>query len=1083
MKSSTHHIKSKVFEISFNDENESLRFQKSFSDFIRNELVEITEKCLSEFNGPTLKVINRLELDLGDIAYEGYEKTLTSRYEEALTRALFNKLEFEGPDKEEEEDSPASIIFMIRHFLLKGYMPWNYDESSWDSFNQMFEHASLINMDLLIEELNNLLTSDQSRTRLIHQLEESTIQNLVKFIEPSQSTLILEYHKSWIEGEKKRTLFGETNNRLSKSFWIFIFNYLYEERGSYFNTRSFLISTLRQIANQFNLSYLEVIGQLRIVHEEIGNTRNNDLYYLLEEILSMDVETFEKEDETAQDSSEIVEINVSDLSYFIQKGKWPSHVKVHILFPRAFANLASSKPQELIKLIQQAAKDISRLNKIINLLGNNHINDLYSLLEPYSQVELMAYDEFFRDLKRDTFISTKSGESITALIIQTLTKRNTTFFNHQEFLRNFFEIIAYQSKTKYKTLLQNTYEELESTKYEFVDSRTGKFMKAFLIAETNTKSKKRKRLHVSELDIEWIEESIVSGMIHPVLEREGYFSILEVLKFLATEEPPTFNKFIEQRLKKRKFIESFSDLLDTNLFNYLKPVETSEKRKWKRLFQSIDRVSVSQSLHQSDLQRALKTLTLRWMYGYFKLDSDRAEQDLIQIARDHNLDFNLFLRALIRLADYSTDEEFKSQIIPLADRLGIRAQSQERLSIIVDSGAGKPADQYIEKQIALVISAINGIVNSEELELLGFRSADEALRQLMKSHQGLLKEKLGSLQKWHQSFLGIGREIPLSTYYSLLAMLDSIAGKKVTIILRKLEIQLNEGAQSVNRFLNITRSLALYRLSESTFQTSKFIDDFVQLIRDSSPTIYSQVIPVLSKNISTISIPTRGNANDIIRDLEAQLNQVNDTNLLMDEKVLSKLINEEYFGESLEKEATITPYFDETEDVVYDEIYIENAGLVILSSYFSILFERMSLLENGKFLSLEKQEMAVLLLQHLMLDKPPLNEHHLPLNKVLCGLDISHPIRTDIQISHKDQEVINGLIEAVIGYWSAIGHSTIEGFQGSWLWRKGKLEHKTECWELKVEQNSYDMLLDRLPFTLSPIKLSWMDKPLIVEWR
>lgn len=1082
MKSSSHHIKSKVFEVSFNDESESLRFQKSFSDFIRNELVEITEKCLSEYDGPTLKIINKLELNLGDISYDGYEKILIERYEEALIHALFNKLEFEGPDKEEGENSSASILFMIRHFLLKGYMPWNYDENNWESFNQMFEHAAAIDGNALINELNELLPTVQSRTRLIHQLEEQAIQNTVKRIEPSQNQLILNYHKNWMTTERKHTLFGVSTKQLSKSFWLFIFNYLYEERGSYFNTKSFLISTLKQIAGHFNLSYEAVIGHLRIVHTEVANTRSNNLHHLLEEMLKLDVATLEKDVDSQSTDEKTKRFKSSDLSHYLKNGKWPSGFDMHASFAEVFVNLVDSEPENLIRLINEVAKDLSKLDKMVELLGEQHSMSLYSLMQPHSNETLAAYDQFFKELVLETWLIGPVND-ITSIIVQTLSETKNDVLNHQRLLKELLEKISSQSGSDYQAVLKQVYKGFQSDKFKLDGTRTGRFLEKFLLSGISERSIRIKPLKISEIDVTWIEESIISGQVHPLLEKEGYLSIQDVLKFFAKEDRQGFDLFIKQRLKKNKFIKNFSDILDANLFHQLQPAFTNKMKDWEQLLRCIEEIAPSQHFHQKGLILALRSLTLKWMYGDFTPNGANTENALLRISSEFGVDFNLLLKALVQLSNQTMVRDWKDEVASIANKLGIQSEPKEHLSIEVDAKLGKFENQYLEKQLDIVLSAIHGIVNREELELLGFRSADEVLRQLMKSHQGLLKKKLSTLSAWSQSFLGIGREIPISTYYSLLSMLNGNSGKQVTTILRKLEIQLNEGSQSINRFLNVTRSLALYRLSEPTFSPSSFTDDFVHLIKDSSPAIYTQVIPVLSKNISMISLPTKGNVDDVITNLEAQLYHVDDSNFQMDEKVLSKLIIEEYFGQSLEKESTIIPYFDETADVVYDEIYIENAGLVILSSYFSILFERLSLLENGKFLSSNKQEMAVLLLQYLMLDEPPLNEHHLPLNKILCGLDVSHPIRTDIQINRKDREVIHGLIEAVIGYWSAIGHSTIEGFQGSWLWRKGKLENKEECWELKVEQNSYDMLLDRLPFTLSPIKLSWMEKPLIVEWR
>ncbi|MEQ9405965.1 MAG: contractile injection system tape measure protein [Cyclobacteriaceae bacterium] len=1083
MKPSTHHIKSKVFEVSFNNEAEGLNFQKSFSDFIRTELVEITEKCLSSFDSSTLKVINKLELDLGDIPYEGYKKILAQRYEEALIHSLFNKLEFEGPDKEEGEDSPASIIFMIRHFLIRGYMPWNYNEESWDSFNQMFDHAFSLDSKLLVSELNELLTSSTARTRLIHQIEEETIQRLVKHIEPSQSDLILEYQRKWVDTGKKTSFARVASAQNARSFWLFIFNYLYEERGSYFNTRSFLLYTLQQIANHFNLSHQEVLDQLRSVHKEISSTRFSDLHRIIDEIVGQEAVENGLRNQKLRDRNEEEELVLEDIRFYLKNSKWSSKKKISTSFDEAF-NLILIKDEEgMLNLLQKESKDLGRLNKLLSLISLESRYLLFQKMEPYSGRFVQEYDRIFYELaKQSVFNGINSEVKISSLLVQTLFENRSEVFNHESFLKNLLRKISEDVGTDFTSVLVSL-NEIAKQRNEIHDSQVLKFLSRFITNELNEKSKEKTLLKVDELDFSLIEESIISGKIHPVLEREGYLSIRELLKFLARSDAKALNAFIQQRISKGKFIERLAHILDARLFEEIRPSHTSSDRKWIALFKAIETQQTISLTNAAPMREALRIVILTWSYQASSPDMDQLESSLLDLSRVFSLDFNLFLRSLQKLTSDAGASDMLEKVDEIAKKLGISSKLDEHVSIKINEQKAETEDSMLDQQLSIILAAINGILNREALELLGFRSADELLKHLMKHHFSFLKEKISTLVNSGQPFLGIGRDVPLSTYYALLASLDGYAGKQVTALLRRMEIQLNEGAQSINRFLSISRSLALVRLSQPTFKASQFINEFVVLIRSSSPAIYTQIIPILSKNISTISLPAKGDTKEVIENLEEQLNRMDDFSFQMDEQVLEKLITDEFFGQQLEKEATIHPYFEESTDVVYDEIYIENAGLVILSSYFGILFEKFSLLEKGKFLSDEKQEMAVLLLQHLMMKGPPLNEHHLPLNKVLCGVEIDRPIRTDIHLSKKDREIVDGLIEAVIGYWSAIGHSTVEGFQGSWLWRKGKLEHKTECWELKVEQNSYDMLLDRLPFTLSPIKLSWMSKPLIVEWR
>ncbi|MEO6520360.1 MAG: contractile injection system tape measure protein [Mucilaginibacter sp.] len=163
-------------------------------------------------------------------------------------------------------------------------------------------------------------------------------------------------------------------------------------------------------------------------------------------------------------------------------------------------------------------------------------------------------------------------------------------------------------------------------------------------------------------------------------------------------------------------------------------------------------------------------------------------------------------------------------------------------------------------------------------------------------------------------------------------------------------------------------------------------------------------------------------------------------------------------------------------------ISVHNAGCVLLSTYFPMLFERLGLMANHSFLNEEAQQQAVHYLQYVVTGLSSTEESLLPLNKVLCGLPIAQPIIQGINISEEHIDLINGLINAAMGYWPAIGSSSVDGFRGNWLVRDGLLTEHGDKWELTVEKRAYDLLIHRSPFSFSIIKYPWMDKPLHVTW-
>ncbi|MEZ4859169.1 MAG: contractile injection system tape measure protein [Flavobacteriaceae bacterium] len=161
---------------------------------------------------------------------------------------------------------------------------------------------------------------------------------------------------------------------------------------------------------------------------------------------------------------------------------------------------------------------------------------------------------------------------------------------------------------------------------------------------------------------------------------------------------------------------------------------------------------------------------------------------------------------------------------------------------------------------------------------------------------------------------------------------------------------------------------------------------------------------------------------------------------------------------------------------------INNAGLVLLNSYFPLLFQRLGLMEDSQFISEETQFKAVHCLQYLAIGNTTTDEAYLFLNKILCGVEVSTLLTTEVLISEADKELMDGLIVAAIIHWSVIGHTSIDNFRGSWLIRNGLLKKESDNWELNIEKKAYDLLINQFPFSFSIITFPWMKKPLHVNW-
>lgn len=163
-----------------------------------------------------------------------------------------------------------------------------------------------------------------------------------------------------------------------------------------------------------------------------------------------------------------------------------------------------------------------------------------------------------------------------------------------------------------------------------------------------------------------------------------------------------------------------------------------------------------------------------------------------------------------------------------------------------------------------------------------------------------------------------------------------------------------------------------------------------------------------------------------------------------------------------------------------DEIYIDNAGLVLLWPFMNAFLSKIALVKDNCFVNMTSRKKAILLLQYLVDGSIEFPEHILPLNKILCGLDLLEPIHTNLDITEQEQLESENLLSAVIQNWSILKNTSIEGLRKAFLQRKGVIKVRDGDWLLQVERESYDVLLDKIPWSIGVVKLPWMNNILYV---
>lgn len=165
-----------------------------------------------------------------------------------------------------------------------------------------------------------------------------------------------------------------------------------------------------------------------------------------------------------------------------------------------------------------------------------------------------------------------------------------------------------------------------------------------------------------------------------------------------------------------------------------------------------------------------------------------------------------------------------------------------------------------------------------------------------------------------------------------------------------------------------------------------------------------------------------------------------------------------------------------------EKIAVRNAGIVILWPFLQSFFAALDLYESSGFRSGEAQETAVLLLHYIATGETDVPEHDLILAKILCNWQEHGSLSRDLQVSELMRRETDSLLNSVISNWSALKNTSPGGLRNTYLQRPGLLTSGDDRSVLQVERNAFDVLLEKLPWTISVIKLPWMPRRIEVEW-
>ena len=143
----------------------------------------------------------------------------------------------------------------------------------------------------------------------------------------------------------------------------------------------------------------------------------------------------------------------------------------------------------------------------------------------------------------------------------------------------------------------------------------------------------------------------------------------------------------------------------------------------------------------------------------------------------------------------------------------------------------------------------------------------------------------------------------------------------------------------------------------------------------------------------------------------------------------------------------------------------------------------MNYMKNKKFINDEDQNRAVMLSQYLVTGSTTILEEDIVLNKILFGLRPNKYVDCKIELKENELQMCDLLLNSVLQNWPQMSNTQVETFRESFLKREGVLNKtETDDYELTVKKESFDVILETIPWNINRIQTIFMKNKITVEW-
>jgi hypothetical protein len=488
----------------------------------------------------------------------------------------------------------------------------------------------------------------------------------------------------------------------------------------------------------------------------------------------------------------------------------------------------------------------------------------------------------------------------------------------------------------------------------------------------------------------------------------------------------------------------------------------------------------------------------------------KALNDKVIQPKDSDKEFTTWLAELAKLAQLAVGsndlaaklaqlEKIKPQGLSTQQWLALKQEFNMLQRMLHDYQQAEKNQQNATRIVAQLKSETLDIVQECQLYLLNFESSVEQL-ELQLNFIQQYKERLYQIYKlsppsraFHEALQTLSHD--LNTLFK--PYLEGAVVQRCLSLIKYAKVRLLN-PNSDQELLSCTQKF--YSLIDDELVK---LQSIVNYARQNLMEVQQQLSPyqhfhkVLQTLLTSITSPQAALADELVTELKQTTRALIATDLRLQGQHLLEKVGQ--FQASYAKTTTIASDISkalrklvkqatETKNKATDtfsdieEVFISNAGIILLWPYLERFFTRVDLLAEKRFKNQEAAERAAVLCHYLASLHELPSEPLLTLNKLLCGLDLAEPIALEIILTDDEKLAIEELLSAAASNWPALKTTNPQALRQLFLQRNGSIQIKDGSYLVRIERKSHDILLDKLPWSIANIKLPWLDTLIRVEW-